>query len=232
MSDLLDERLRSLAAAIRLPDPDPALADRVLARVSAPSPRPSRARRRWAVVAALVVVLLGLAVSPVGARIVEWLDFGGVMVRDAPSTPVGSSDPATPTVPAESPGVPAGASFTPLVPSALGPPDGVGVSRDGGRVSMTWTVDGETIRLDQFDATLEPYFWKSGASEIVTVAGRDGLWFAEPHEVVVVPEGGDPTTHPPRLAGRTLVVPWDRVTLRLEGDVDLPRAVEIVSSVD
>ncbi len=227
MSDTLEHGLRELSASLQVPPPSAGLADAVLGRVAITAPR-RRSRVRWAVVAAIVVALLGLAASPVGARIVEWLDFGGLMVRDGGGVPGG-----TPVVPSEPPGTSAGAAFRPLVPTELGPPDGVQVSRDGGRVSMTWSDAEGTIRLDQFDAELDPYFWKSSpVAEHVDVAGRDALWFPEPHAVIVVPDGGTPATHAPRLAGQTLVVPWDGVTMRLEGSFDLDRALEIISSLE
>lgn len=227
MSDAVDDDLRVLARALRTPEPGPELADAVLARITATAPR-RRGRLRWAVVVALVVALVGLAVSPVGAKIAEWLDFHGVMVRQDDSVPSG-----TPVVPSEAPGSYAGATFHPLVPTTLGPPDGVSVSADGGRVSMTWADPGGTIRLDQFGAGLDPYFWKSSpVARHVDVAGRDALWFPEPHAVVVVPEGGPPATHAPRLAGQTLVVARDDVTLRLEGTFGLARAIDILASVE
>jgi hypothetical protein len=225
MSDDVEVLLRELAGDLRTPEPGAGLADAVVARVGVP--RRSH-RIRWAVVGALVVALLGLAVSPVGAKVADWLDFGGVMVRDDDTVPTG-----TPVVPSEPAAPVTGAAFEPLVPAELGPPDGVTVGDDGHLVSMSWTVDGQTVRLDQFDARLDPFFWKSSpVVEHVVVADRDALWFPEPHEVVVVPDGGTPETEAPRLAGQTLVVPWHGITLRLEGTFDQERALEIMSSVE
>lgn len=179
-------------------------------------------------VVALAVLLAGLAVSPVGAKVADWLDFHGVMVRDDDAVPSG-----TPVVPSEAPSALSGAAFDPLVPAELGPPDGVDVSDDGHLVSMSWNDGDATIRLDQFDADLDPYFWKSSPVAVhVDVAGRDALWFPVPHEVVLVPDGGPPETHAPRLAGQTLVVPWDGLTMRLEGTFELDRATEILSSLE
>lgn len=225
MSDTLDDDLRALARDLRVPAPGPELTGAVLARVAAP---PRRGRVRWVVVAAVAGLLAALAASPVGARVVDWLDFHGVMVREDGSAPGGS-----PVVPSEPPDSLAGAAFDPLVPAALGPPDGASVG-DGGRlVSMSWTVDGGAVRIDQFADGLDPYFWKSSpVAQHVDVEGRDAIWFPVPHEVVVVPEGGAPETHAPRLAGQTLVVPVGGVTVRIEGDLDLPRAVEIAASLE
>jgi hypothetical protein len=217
--------LRELACDLRVPPPAPGLADAVVARVAEP---PRSRRVRWAVVAAVVAALLGLAASPVGAKVADWLDFGGVMVRDDDSVPTG-----TPVVPSEGAASIDGAAFEPLVPAELGPPDGVSVNDGGTLVSMSWSVDGETVRLDQFAAALDPYFWKSSpVVEHVDVAGRDALWFPVPHEVTVVPDGGTPETHAPRLSGQTLVLPVGAITLRLEGSFELERAVEILASLE
>lgn len=225
MSDHVETLLCELAGDLRTPEPGPGLADAVIARVAEPR-RPHRLR--WAVVAAVVVALLGLAVSPVGAKVADWLDFHGVMVRDDDAVPSG-----TPVVPSESPSTIQGAAFEPLVPAELGAPDGVRVSADGTLVSMSWTVAGRSVRLDQFDAGLDPYFWKSSpVVRHVDVDGQDALWFPEPHEVTVVPDGGDPETHAPRLAGQTLVLPVSGLTLRLEGPFGLARAVEILRSLE
>ncbi len=225
MSDDLDVQLRELAKDLRVPSPSPGLADAVVARVA--EPRGSH-RARWAAIAAVVVALLGLAASPVGAKVADWLDFGGVMVRDDDTVPTG-----TPVVPSEGAAPVDGATFDPLVPAELGPPDGVSVNDAGTLVSMSWTVDGATVRLDQFDAGLDPYFWKSSpVAQHVDVEGRDALWFPVPHEVTVVPDGGAPESHAPRLSAQTLVLPVSGITLRLEGSFELARAVEILSSLE
>lgn len=227
--------LRDVARDLRT-DSSPVVVDAVLERVrQAPVPRPTllaRLRRRTAAVVALVVALLvtTLAVSPVGATVAEWFGFHGVMVREG--TPTGGD----PSVPTEAPGMSLAEAaelvgFTPLVPTVLGAPEGVGVSDDGRVVSLTWGRDGHAVRLDEFTDGLHPFFWKTARdARRVDVAGGDGLWFATPHDIVVTREG-KPETVPPRTAGPTLVwVVGDR-TLRLEGDLTLARAVEIADSV-
>ena len=230
MSDHLETLLRELAADIHTPEPAPGLPDAVVARVAAAAPRPTH-RIRWVAALVIAVLLAGLAVSPVGAKVVEWLDFHGVMVRDQDSDLSG-----TPAVPSESAAPSAvleRARFDALLPTALGRPDGVGVRDDGRLVSMSWSDGDGTIRLDQFEGGLDPLFWKSSPdAEIVEVAGQDALWFPTPHAVVVVPNGGTPETHAPRLAAQTLVVPWDGVTVRLEGSFSRTRAVQIASTLE
>ncbi|WP_148573632.1 hypothetical protein [Nocardioides caldifontis] len=229
MSDHLESALRELARDVRTPAAPPGLTDAVLDRIEEGRSGHPAARLRWALAAVVGLLLAGLALSPVGAKVAEWLDFGGVMVRDdEPGTH------GTPTVPSEPPAAtPTSATLRPLVPSLLGEPDGTSVGADGGVVSMSWGSEKGTIRIDQFDATLDPVFWKTAPDAVhVQVRGDDALWFPTPHEVVVTPEGGDPQTHPPRLAARTLVVQTAGLTVRIEGDVTRARAVRIAASLE
>lgn len=106
---------------------------------------------------------------------------------------------------------------------------------DGGRVlSMSWRVDGRTIRLDQFRATIDMVFLKrvGDAAEWVEVGtGSDyGVWFAKPHYVQLVGPDGRTRREAPRAAGPTLVWQRGRTTLRLEGVPDLARALAVAKS--
>ena len=234
MSDHVEAALRELARDVRTPAPGAAFEDAVRARIESMPPRrpTTRNRLRWIVAGVVALLLGGLAASPVGATVAEWLNFHGVMVRDGEP---GSSD--SPTVPSEPPSEPspsgtAGSTFRPLTPQELGEPDGLSVGADGRLVSMSWTDGDRTIRLDQFEADLDPMFWKSSPDAVhVLVEGQDALWFPSPHEVVVTYDGGEPETYPARLAARTLVVPWAGRTVRLEGDLTLERAVQIAASL-
>jgi len=122
--------------------------------------------------------------------------------------------------------------FTVSVPDALGEPDGVEVSYDRRIVSMSWDTDEEgVLRLDEFDATLDFSVVKTAPDvHWAAVNGIDALWFEEPHEVALLEPDGTRVTHSARLAGHTLIWMADGVTLRLEGDVELRRAVEIAES--
>jgi hypothetical protein len=153
---------------------------------------------------------------------------------------VTSDDPVTgtPTVPAASGGTSldraaAAAGFTPLVPAELGPPEGVEVSDDGAVVSLSWTTEDGTLRLDQFEGGVEPLFWKSAPeASHVTVSGQAALWLPTAHRVTVVDGDGDVRHLPSRLSAPTLVWLSGELTLRLEGDLDLAAATRIAESVD
>lgn len=229
MPDVLEERLAELATDIRVAVPD-GLEAAVMARVRAT--RPHARWRRWAAGLLLGLLGAGVVVSPVGATLREWLGFHGVGVT--------SDDPVTgtPTVPAASGGTSldraaAVAGFTPLVPAELGPPEGVEVSDDGAVVSLSWTTEDGTLRLDQFEGGVDPLFWKSAPeASHVTVSGQAALWLPTAHRVTVVDGDGDVRHLPSRLSAPTLVWLSGELTLRLEGDLDLAVATRIAESVD
>ena len=234
--DDLARDLAALGRAVDVPAPGPGLATAVLERLGdAPAARvaPALPRRRLVALAVGAVLLALLATPPVRAAVADWFGFGGVRVErgDAPAPT------ADPTPPAVSPEVSlaeaaAMVGFTVSVPGALGPPDGVAVSRDRRMVSMSWTTDDEgVLHLDQFDATLDFAVLKTTPGvQWAAVNGDDALWFDEPHEVALLEPDGTPVTHSARLAGHTLIWPEGRVSLRLEGEVELSRAVDIAES--
>ena len=230
MPDLLEQRLRELAGDLRIDVPD-GFEAAVMGRVA--TARPRRRWRRWA--AGLLVGVLGAGVvaSPVGAEIREWLGLPGVSVT--------SGDPVsgTPTVPSASGPLDLGsagelAGFDPVVPTVLGDPDGVEVSRDRLVVSLSWTTAQGTVRLDQFRGDVEPLFWKTAdQAERTSVGTAEALWLPTSHRVVVVSGDGTIRSLPPRrLAAPTLLWVLGDLTLRLEGDLDLAGATRIAESVE
>ena len=230
MSETLEARLRELAVAVRVEVPAD-LEATVMARVNDPSPARPRRLRRW--IAGLFLALLGAGAvaSPVGASILDWFGFHGVNVVEG-QPPVTEE----PTVPAEPAAVDLDeaaelAGFTPLVPAALGTPDGVAVSADRRVVSLSWGSGADTVRLDEFRGTIDPQFWKTAQdASIVTIAVGDALWLPTAHHVEVVADDGTRQRLAPRLAAPTLVWTQGDLTLRLEGDHSFEAAVEIAES--
>ena len=242
--DRLVDDLARLGRGIPAPAPTADFTTAVLVRVAvlptpAPSPNPwyrdladlaVRWRRRIVVaVVALLVALL--ATPPVRAAVVDWFGFAGVIVQRGP---VAEDDaPPPPRVDDEMTVAEAAdlVGFTPRVPTELGEPDAVDVSADRVFVSMSWDTAAGTVLLEQFDGRLDFRIAKSSPDvQYAAVAGVDALWFEEPHEVVILDEQDRPRTETARLAGHTLIWPLDDVTMRLEGDLSLERAVEIGSS--
>ena len=242
-----DDLARDLSALGRTVQTPPAstLTAAVLERVSSlPTPAPSRAaqvrrsladaagrwRRRLTIV--LVAVLLALlATPPVRATVADWFGFAGVKVEQGPD--LGDDAPPPPTVDDNASLTQAAGlvGFAPLVPAELGAPDAVEVSDDRVMVSLGWSTAEGAMRIDQFDGRLDFSIAKTSPGvEYANVGGTDALWFERPHEVVVLAEDDTPRTETARLAGHTLIWPVGDLTMRLEADVTLERAIEIAES--
>lgn len=233
MADSDEQLLVELRMLGRSAGPATADPDRMAAAVVAALPthrEPRLTRRRLALVAVALLVAL-LATPPVRAAVADWLGFGGVRVELG--DPGGGTAPPPPAA-AEGSDVDEAAgqvSFAVLAPRRLGPPAGVEVAPDGRMVSMTWTVDGSVVRLDQFDGTLDFRMAKQAPGvQYAAVGPVDALWFEEPHEVVVLDADGTSRKETARLAGHTLIWPRGSTTLRLEGELELSEAVAVAES--
>lgn len=241
--DRLAAELRVLGTSLDVAAPDAAaVATAVLDRLadedlrvgaSATRIRATVARYRVRVVAAAVALLIALGLTPpVRAVVAEWFGFGGVVVRPGPS-----EQSASPPLPVES-GLTLAAArdlveFEPVVPEALGEPDGVEVSADRRMLTLTWGDGDDTVRLDQFDGRLSALFLKTAVieetAERLEVGVDEAWWFSEPHRLVVLDDGRE-RTESARVAEPTLVWRSGEVTLRLEG-LGRERAVEVAESV-
>jgi hypothetical protein len=243
--DTLIRDLALLGRSVPVPGPSADLGTAVQQRVATlPTPtstRPaqwfrrahdlgSRWRRRIAVAAVALLVAL-LATPPVRAAVADWFGFAGVIVQrgsvdaeDAPPPPPVEDEMTV----AEAAGQ---VGFTLWLPAELGEPDAVEVSDDLVVVSMGWSTAAGPVRLDQFDGRLDFQAAKTAPGVLYARVGdADALWFEQPHEVVFLDDQGRPRTETARLAGHTLIWPAGDVTLRLEGDLTLERAVEIGES--
>lgn len=246
--DQLEAELGALARAIASPEPPSDLAQKVLARLDQPKRRELetllrrfvRSRRRVvAVIIAALIVALALT-PPVRAAVAELFRIGGVVMRSAP-TPIapGQSPDPLPTTGQQVTLEQARTmiNFTLGVPEELGRPDRVTVSSDRRVVGMTWGTGASAVHLDQFDGSVSWLFVKESQQtpEWVQIGGEQGAWFPDAHKIIYVDRDGDERTEEARLAGRTLVwqrdAPPDEITLRLEGNLDQDRAVEIAESV-
>ncbi|MFC0625363.1 hypothetical protein [Kribbella deserti] len=228
--DLLAEELRALGRSLPTPAAAPDLTAAVMNRVAEEKPSRGLRRDRRRMVAAVLVVLAGLlAAPPVRATVAEWFGIGGVVVRPLPG-PGPSEAPPPPTAAANLTVAEATrlAGFRPLMPSALGVPDGVEVSADRRVISLSWGSGAGTIRLDQLEDRLIPYYEKQfgGTFELT----RKGFWFEQPHELRVIDESGSAHSEAARTAGRTLVWTVPGRTLRLEGALTKNQALTIADT--
>ena len=246
----MEAELRALAAELDTGAPPADLAGAVLLRIrtepvpAAPSAAAERVRRarswlraRWrAVLAALVALLAGLSLAPpVRATVAEWFGFHGVVVTQQPGpAPTSAPPPPVGTRQVTLAQARVLVGFQPRLPSALGAPTGVEVSADRRVLSLTWGDDrGGVVRIDQFNGEVEPRFWKSvrGEVQFADVRLDPAIWFAVPHELVVLLPDGTHHREPSRLVGPTLVWQSRGLTMRLEGKQILPEALAIAESV-
>lgn len=241
--DDLAAELTALADFLDVPNPPPSdVASAVRARLEAASDTsttletaPRRKRRaRWRIVTAIVLAVIAItAATPQGrAAVRAILHYAGIELRLGESTP---EPVATPTpLPGEHAVAPADLAiqvkFPIKTPTALGTPERATVSDNGRVASMFWPGG---IRLDQFDGTLSPYFFKSvgpPSPEDVRVAGVTAWWLGGEHPLGYL-KREDGTSVPLRQAQPTLIWQSGTVGYRLEGAGTKDRAAEIAASL-
>ena len=245
MPDLSDatlaRELRDLGPWLVTPTP-PDVRAAVRARLSTGTPR--RSIRRWLAAAAAVLVALTIAVVPptrtaVAHAATAFLRFAGIEFDSGPGT---ESPLATPS---PLPGIHSAAldearrlaRFPIAVPAMLGAPESVQLADPdsiGAPRVVSLLYRGGTVRLDEFDGHLEPYFIKSvitGGAIWTTVSGHQAVWIPTPHPVVYVDRDGARHDETARLSAATLIWNDRAVTYRLEGPFTLDEALAIAGSI-
>jgi hypothetical protein len=256
----LEAELRALGRSLVLPVPSENV-DPILARMDQ-LPAPTRTsglravddalratgswlRRRWRTATAVLVglLLVLLAVTPAGAKVREWLGFGGVVVVQEPgaaglesSSQLPSIGPLPGEVPMTLEQARSSIDFPVGISGALPDPVAVTVSGDRRVVSMFWPAEESApagIRLDQLAGDTDPYYVKKFFEEIqfTMVGTADALWLSRPHPIVVRAPDGTERTESARTSGPALVWQQSGVTLRLEGVDERQRAVAIAETV-
>jgi len=239
------------------PTPDLAMPvrSRIVARRAAPMRRLVlwRDPRRLALVAALLLVLLGAAafVNPVTRdAIAHFFHVQGVIVNRVRS-PAPSLSPPTfldlgrLTTMAEAQ---ATVRFTIAVPAQLGAPDGVYVASGppGGEVALAYTPrpgiplvrqTGLGLLITEFRGDLIPGFISKEVGpgttvEEVSVNGDSGWWIAgTPHSIVIHVGPDNDQFESLRLAANTLVWAHGSVTYRIESGLSKADAMRIASGL-
>ena len=253
----LERALRDLGPRYPYP-PTPNLASRVRGRITVQPVAPSRRLdlwrdpRRLALVAAVLVVLLGAAaVANPATRdaIAHFFHVRGVIVNREAS-PLPSFSPVTPlnlgrrTTIADAQ---SRVNVTVLVPAELGAPDAVYVVSDipGGEVALAYTPrpgiplvtqTGLGVLITVFRGDLVPGFigkslGEGTTAQEVSVNGDPGWWIAgEPHTIVVHVNGQDrPETL--RMAANTLIWEHGGVTYRIESGLSKADAFGIAAGL-
>lgn len=212
----------------------------------------ARARRRLiaVIIAALIVGLL--ITPPVRAAVIEWLQVGGIVFRSAPAPVPPQSSVQSPT---RSPSPPriggpimievadidrarSMIKFPIGLPTGLGRPSRVAVSEDRRLVEVEFSTGTGRILLSQFEGTMAMFIKRSWDKLIkVDVAGSTGVWLPGPHTISYVDAEGVEHTDQARIAGPTLAYETrpngaaHPITVRLEGDFDRQRAIDIAESI-
>jgi hypothetical protein len=217
----------------------------VVVRRVAVGTRPRRSQRRrlaLALAVVLAVALAVLAVPPARTAILDWLGVGGariVRVEELPALdPVPGMEILGDRVDLATARARAGFPFSDP-PDGEPAPDEIRVA-PGIRVSYVWR-DGERVRLllTQFPgrvddpALVKKLVASSTSVESLDVDGHQAVWLeGGPHVVFFVSPVGDVRDDQGWLAGNTLLVDRDGVTVRVEGALDREQAVVLVRSLD
>jgi hypothetical protein len=214
-----------------------------------PRPWPQLVFRAAAVLAILFAGLL--VVSPqVRAAVADLLRFAGIEIRQGEGPQVPPSGRHSPLPGERVTDLDTArelADFPILVPAALGEPDVV-VLADGEPprvVSLLYYPDSEAppsppadgeqpmIRIDEFHGSISPVFMKyvDQQAEPIALGPNLAFWLDQPHPLLYVDRYGRVQEELARLSGRTLIVEVGDTTVRIEGDFDKERAIQLARSL-
>lgn len=250
----LEQALTRLGAELDFP-PTPDAAAAVERRLGERAAAPRRVRltpRSLAVALAVVALAVAgaLAVPPARSAILEWLGIRGATVERVERLPdvsagVGTSLELGRPVALEDARSRLG--FPPLLPDALGAPDGAYVSAypPGGMLSLVYgpgegvprsRFTGVGALLTEFRGDVSPELVaklvdQGTPVERVEVDGRRGLWIEGEHALLFRGSGGRILEARTRLAGNTLLLEHGSLLVRLEGELTRERALEIAASL-
>lgn len=256
MADL-EPRLRELGTIIDYP-PTPPISERVghnLQGGIAPRRRGRRTPRLrvvLAVAAALLLLAAGACAAVPSARhaVLDFLGLRGETVQRIPSLPENVQ--AKPSWHLGEPTTLEGAedalSFSPLLPTSLGEPNGVFVSSEvpGGALTLTYApgpglpharLTGVGLLVNELNGHFAPGFYgklvpRESKIERFGIDGNYAIWIEGLHVFFFKPTA-DHTFHMDRsrLAANALLVQRGDVMVRLEAEFDKSTAVEIARSL-
>ena len=251
----LERSLRLLGEALAFPEA-PDVSEAVQRRLVDIRPQRRRPSRRTLVLAfATLAVAIGavMAVPPARTAVLEFFGLRGATVQRVESLPP-AADPAPSGLLLGDPlpvgeGRPWVKSPNVLVPTALGQPDGAYAAREpyGLRLTLVYgpgdgvprsQYTGVGILVTEFDGAIDTRYLDkmvdAGSSvEKLTVGGNRALWLeGGPHFVVFRTADGRIGEDVGRLAGNTLLVENGELLVRIEGEIDRERAIEIAESLE
>ncbi|HEY6076579.1 MAG TPA: hypothetical protein VIV36_07050 [Gaiella sp.] len=237
----LERELQALSSALDWPE-TPDVSRRVVALMAEERPRPV-VRRRLALALAVVLAALVavLAVPPARTAVLDWLGIGGAQIIRVDDLPSVSATPGLEIlgdrVTLDEAQERAGFPFADP-PEGERAPDQI-LLAPGMRVTYVWGADDRArLLLTQFpgDAT-EPGLVKKLVSsatriDMLDIDGHRALWLeGGPHAVLFLTPDGNIGEDLGWLAGNTLLVENDGVTVRIEAQVDRADAIELARSL-
>jgi hypothetical protein len=248
----LERSLRLLGDAVAFPEA-PDVSEAVQRRLEGLRPeRRGPHRRTLALAFAVVALAIGaaMAVPPARTAILEFLGLRGATVQRVDSLPTvtepDSQAPGSQLLLGEP--LPA-ADERLLVPAMLGTPDAAYAAEEdyGLRLTLVYgpgdgvprsQYTGVGILVTEFDGAIDTRYLDKMVDadtsvEQLTVGGNRALWLeGGPHFVVFRTESGEIGEDVGRLAGNTLLVEHDGMLVRIEGQIDRARAIEIAESLE
>jgi hypothetical protein len=248
----LERSLRLLGDAVAFPDA-PDVSEAVQRRLEGLRPERRRPRRRTLVLAfALVALALGaaMAVPPARTAILEFFGLRGATVQRVDSLPTVPTQPETPAPGSELLlGEPVPVEDARPRVSSLGLPDAAYLAEEdyGRRLTLVYgpgdgvprsQYTGVGILVTVFDGAIDTRYLDKMVDadtvvEQLTVDGNRALWLeGGPHFVVFRTENGQIGEDVGRLAGNTLLLEHDGMLVRIEGQIDRARAIEIAESLE
>ena len=237
----LERELQALSSALDWPE-TPDVSRRVVALMAEERPRPV-VRRRLALALAVVLAALVavLAVPPARTAVLDWLGIGGAQIIRVDDLPSVSATPGLEIlgdrVTLDEAQERAGFPFADP-PEGERAPDQI-LLAPGMRVTYVWGADDRArLLLTQFpgDAT-EPGLVKKLVSsatriDMLDIDGHRALWLeGGPHAVLFLTPDGNIADDLGWLAGNTLLVENDGVTVRIEAQIDRADAIELARSL-
>jgi hypothetical protein len=253
----LERSLRLLGESLAFPEA-PDVSEPVQLRL-VETRRPRRSPSGRTLVLAFVVVALAvgaaMAVPPARTAILEFFGLRGATVQRVETLPtVPEPDPAPAELLLGDPlpleeGRPWAKSPNVLVPSVLGRPDAAYAAEEdyGLRLTLVYgpgdgvprsQYTGVGILVTEFDGAIDTRYLdkmvEAGTTvEQLTVDGNRALWLeGGPHFVVFRTADGLIGEDVGRLAGNTLLVENGTMLVRIEGEIDRARAIEIAESLE
>ena len=257
MTEPIEPRLQALAKEFQYP-PTPSIADAVMSRIRGPVTHSRRNRQLTWALAMIIVLLAGLMlVPPVRAAVLEFIQIG--IVRIFPAQAPAATEIPTFEMPVTATPAPTEPSLIPLLetiagettlenarqeigipiplpayPSDLGPPNRVFLQDAGGwMVILVWLDRQQPDQVRMSLHMIEEGSWtidklQPTIIEETTVDNLRAIWTVGDYPLIM--RNGD-AQFTRLIHGHVLIWEGNKITYRLETDLELDEAIRIAESL-